>query len=112
MVDSCTIRSVSESLDETTGAITATYTTLYAGRCKVQTAESIPARAEVGGATLTVQRLRVDVPVGSFAPAVGLQVLVTAATFDPHLAGRVFVVTGLLHKSMATAYRLMVEEVS
>jgi hypothetical protein len=86
-------------------------TTAYTGKCKVQSLVAQETNPEAADATYTVQRYRVDVPVGSYSPAIGDEVTVTAATFDPNLAGRVYRVVALLHKTAATAYRLAVEEV-
>jgi hypothetical protein len=113
MLDTCTVQTVTgETTDDLTGATVPIYELAYTGRCKVQTAEALERNPETGGATLTVQRLTVHVPVGSFAPAVGQVVTVTATALDPYLVGRQFRVVALLHKTAATAYRLGVEEVS
>lgn len=81
------------------------------GPCKVQSVDGQEANPAAGGAIYTVQRYRVDVPVGSFAPVVGAEVTMGAVTFDPNLTGRKYRVVKLLHKTAATAYRLAVEEV-
>ncbi|GAA2237696.1 hypothetical protein GCM10010401_07370 [Rarobacter faecitabidus] len=78
---------------------------------KVQTYEAHDTVREVVGATVTTQRYRVDVPVGSFAPAEGDIVTILAAALDPNLRGRTYRVEALLHKTAATAYRLQVSEV-
>jgi hypothetical protein len=80
------------------------------GPCKVQGLDPQELNPEVGGAILTVQRYRVDIPVGGYAPAVGDVVALGVARFDPNLTGRKYRVVALLHKSYATAYRLAVEE--
>ena len=115
MVDSCTVAHVSTSeftTDPVTGVDTPVTTQVYAGKCKVQTYEPYERNPEVGGATVTVQRYAVHVPVGSFEPEVGHVVTITAAALDSHLAGRSFRVVALLHKTASTAYRLGIEEVS
>lgn len=81
---------------------------VYSGRCKVQTWEAQEARPESAEFEYTVQRYYVHVPVGSYAPAVGDVVRIDAARMDPNLTGREFRVVALLHKSLATAYRLAV----
>lgn len=81
------------------------------GRAKVQTYEAYEREVEVGGARPTIQRYRVDIPVGSCQPAVGDVWTVETATLDPGLVGRKYRVVGLLHKTASTAYRLGVEEV-
>ena len=51
------------------------------------------------------------VPVAAFVPVVGHVITITAATIAPGLVGREYRVVALLHKSLATAYRLGVEEI-
>lgn len=85
---------------------------VYDGPMSVETYEAQESNPEVAGATLTVQRYIVKVPVGSFAPQIGDVVTITAAALDPNLAGREYRVVALLHKTAATAYRLGVEEVT
>ena len=111
MLDTCTVQAVTGvTTDPLTGVDVPTYSTLYTGRCRVQTFQPQESNPEVGGATLTVQRYSVHVPVGAFVPAIGQVVTITAAALDPNLAGRAFRVVALLHKTAATAYRLGVEE--
>ena len=85
-------------------------TVLYTGPARVQTYEPVQTAAEVGGGSATVQRYAVHLPVGSYVPAVDDVVTVTACALDANLVGRVFKVRGLLHKSAATAYRLVVDD--
>lgn len=113
MIDTCTVQRVTGHTPNEDGTVTDVLgEPVYTGRCKVQTYEPYQSNPEAGGATFTVQRYAVHVPVGSFAPAVDQVVVIAAATLDPYLAGRRFRVVALLHKSAATAYRLAVEEVS
>ena len=112
MLDTCTVKTpTGTTTNSTTGVVTVTYTDVYAGRCKVQATSPTASNPVVGGATFTVQRSEVHVPVGAFTPAVGQVVTLTAVPLDVLLVGRVFRVVSLLHKSQATAYRLGVEEV-
>lgn len=110
MIDTCTVSPVT-GVDESTGAPTLG-AAVYTGRCKVQASQAQEANPEAGGATYTVQRYAVHVPVGAFVPVVGQVVTLTAVPLDPLLVGRAFRVVALLHKSLATAYRLAVEEVT
>lgn len=111
MLDTCTIVRLGELVtDPNTGATTPSETTLYTGKAKVQGLDPQESNPEAGGATLTVQRYRVDVPVGAYVPGIGDVVRITAAALDPNLAGRSYRVVALLHKTLATAYRLAVEE--
>lgn len=110
MLDSCIVRRPgTTTTDPDTGEPTTPMTEVYSGKAKVQTYEAQESNPEAGGAVLTFQRYQVHVPVGSFEPAVGDVVEITAAVLDAHLVGNEFRVAALLHKSMATAYRLGVE---
>jgi len=109
MLDTCTVCPVT-GVDESTGAPTLG-TAVYTGKCKVQTTQAQEANPEAGGATYTVQRYAVHVPVGAFVPEIDHVVTITAAAIDAGLVGRKYRVVALLHKSLATAYRLGVEEV-
>lgn len=115
MLDTCTVKTpTGTSTNETTGVVTATYTNVYTGMCKVQSpgAHVNPqSNPEVSGATFTVLRSEVHVPVSAFTPAVGQVVTLTAVPLDALLVGRVFRVVAMLHKSQATAYRLGVDEI-
>ena len=108
MVDSVSVSRPSGAVDPITGKPVTTE--VYAGRAKVQTYEAFEKQPELGGGTVTVQRYTVHVPVGAYVPLVNDVVTVTAATLDPGLVGRRYVVSGLLHKSFATSYRLLVDD--
>ena len=110
MLDTCTVSPVT-GVNESTGAPTLG-AAVYTGKCKVQTSQAQEANPEAGGATYTVQRYAVHVPVAAFVPVVGHVVTITAAAQDAGLVGRQYRVVALLHKSLATAQRLAVEAVS
>ncbi len=113
MVDACEIRAkptigefdpATGLRPETPGAV------LYSGRCKVQTYEAHEQTPQSGQHVYTVQRYYVHIPATVDVP-VDARVTVTASTLDPHLVGKTYRVAGGLHKSMATANRLLVDEV-
>lgn len=82
----------------------------HKGRCKVQTYEGHESNPESGGATVTVQRSRIDFPVGAFAPQPG-DVATIVRAHDSLLEKRSFrVVQRAPFKSLATAYRVFVDE--
>jgi len=124
MADTCTIgRPTGDPVtDPVTGVVSTPLTQVYPdpswpadhrwkhGPCMVQTYEAQEHNPEAGGATFTVQRYTVKVPVGSFAPKIGDVIDMTTAGFDPNLVGRRYRVVALLHKTRATQYRLGVEE--
>jgi hypothetical protein len=116
MVDQCTITRVTGEpgpLDPETGERPPAPTiTVYNGRCKVQTFEPNPSRPESGDHVYTVQRYSVHLPVSAPVTQVGDLVEITAAAADPELVGRRYEVVGLMHKSLATARRMLVDEVT
>lgn len=81
------------------------------GRCKVQTYEPHEGKPESGQHIFTVQRYSVHIPVGEPQIAVDDRIEITAAVRDASLVGRTYRVSGLLHKSFATAQRMLVDEV-
>lgn len=111
MLDTCVIGDLGDPVtNPDTGEVTTPIDALYDGRCKVQTWEAQESNPEAGGAVLTVQRYAVHIPVGSYVPAIGHVVEIETAALDPNLAGRRYRVVALLHKTLATAYRLGVQE--
>ena len=116
MLDSCKITRVAGEpgpVDPDTGLREPAPTlTVYEGRCKVQTYEAHESTPEVGDHVYTVQRYYVHIPVTAPPVEVDDIVTITAAVADPALAGRRYRVAGLLHKTAATARRLLVDEVT
>lgn len=115
MIDACVIKRRGGGVtDDLTGQTTATTTTLYSGICKVQqSTRGMGHRHDVGEEPVLLLRLELHLPVvGSEGLAEGDQVTITTAVHDTDLAGRVFVVHDLEHKSFGTARRLMVTEVT
>ena len=87
-------------------------TTVYAGRAKVQSYEPYEQERRAGGATVVIQRVRVDLPVGALTVKPGDVVTVTECADDPGLVGRTYRVPGNApYKTLATAYRVFVDEV-
>jgi hypothetical protein len=113
MIDTVTVdRQSGEETHFQTGAVTQTYTDVYSGAAKVQATISQSRVAAAGEHQYTVQEYRVDIPVSAGPLQVGDRVTVTASVLDPFLAGRVYRVVELFHKSFATAQRARVEEVT
>lgn len=108
MVDSVSVSRPTGAVDPITGKPVTTV--VYVGRAKVQTYEAFEKQPDLGGGTVTIQRYTIHVPVGGYVPRVHDVVTVTAATLDAQLVGRRYVVSGLLHKSYATSYRLLVDD--
>lgn len=110
MTDTCTISRITGTTQDADGREIPARTVIYGpsiephkGRCKVQANQLTDMSPEVGGATVTVQRYRVDVPVSVGPVEVG-DLIVTR--------GWKFRVTGLHDKTWQTAQRLPVEEVT
>lgn len=111
MVDECVIRRrTGETTDDESGVVTPTYTTVYAGRCRVQQPSATAQERESGEAALLMLRFELQVPMSVIGVAADDEVEITASVHDPDLVGRQFVVRGLAHKTHATARRMQVEE--
>ncbi len=101
------------TIDDETLIETPVYRTVYSGIAKVASYEAFEQTPEVSGGVVTVVRLRVDFPVGSFIVKPGDEAHVLADSADPLLAGRRFRLTvSAPYKSHATAYRVAAEEVT
>jgi hypothetical protein len=104
MVDTCTIRRLaSTSTDAETGVITATYTTIYSGACRVQQRSTAQARPhDLGEAAVFVAPLELHLPVTVIGVASDDLVNITASVHDPDLPGRSWHIRELAHKSFAS----------
>jgi hypothetical protein len=113
MIDACTVTRPGESItDPETGEVTPSSTPVYSGPCKVQQTISQASNPTAGSHAFTVQDSRVDFPVSAGPLAVDDVVTITSSVLDPQLVGSVFRVVELFHKSMATAQRTRVEQVT
>lgn len=112
MLDSCTVHRPGEPVtDPASGVVTPSSSLVYEGKCKIQQTIAVASNPTAGGHKYTVQDTRWDTPVSAGPFQLDDVVTVTAAVLDPFLAGRVFRVAELFHKSAATAQRTRVEEV-
>ena len=112
MVDACEVhRPGPQVTDYFTGQVTTSTVLVYSGPCKLQQTISQASNPSSGGHAYTVQDIRWDTPVSAGPFLVDDVVTVTAAVLDPQLAGRVYRVSELFHKSGATAQRVRVEEI-
>lgn len=114
MVDDCVIEVGvgAGTQNETTGRVVQVWTQAYTGPCRVQAPQAQPQQADVADRAATTQSLTVSIPVSATGIPVGARVRITAAALDAELVDRVFRVTGVHHKTHATARRLQVEEVT
>jgi hypothetical protein len=116
MLDACTITRVTGpegALDPETGLRDPAPTvTVYSGKCKVQTYEPHESARESGDHVFTEQRYHLHLPMGVGPVGVGDTATITAAAADTQLVGRSYRIAGLHHKSLATAQRLLVDEIT
>ncbi|MGJ9505391.1 DUF6093 family protein [Actinotignum schaalii] len=85
-------------------------TLIYEGRGKLQSYEGYEQDRVVAGASLTITRTRLDIPVGDWGLQPGDQVVVLKSV-DPGLIGKEYRVASLApFKTHATAYRVFVDE--
>jgi hypothetical protein len=116
MLDACTITRPSGAegeIDPETGLREPAPTiTVYTGKCKVQTYEPDESARESGDHVWVQQRYHLHLPVGVGPVKVDDTATIIAAAADPQLAGRSYRVAGLHHKSLATAQRLLVDEIT
>jgi hypothetical protein len=112
MSDTCTIRRrTGGTTDPVTGYPTQPYTTLYAGKCRMQQQVAIARPHEAGEDHVYIVRFDLQLPVvGTEGLKVKDEVAITVSIHDQDLVGRTFIVTELAHKSEATARRVGVIE--
>lgn len=82
------------------------------GRCKVQTFEPYEAARKSGEHVYIEQRYHLHLPVGTPQVRTGDTVEIVTATFDPTMVGKKYRVAGTHHKSLATAQRLLLDEIT
>lgn len=100
-------------VDDETLIETPVYGVVYTGRAKIASYEAFEQTPEAAGGVVTVVRVRVDFPVGSFVVKPGDSCHVLSDSSDPMLAGSVYRLTvSAPYKSHATAYRVAAGEVT
>lgn len=115
MVDTCRIRQVTgETItDPVTGQVTPEYgDPVYEGRCKIQNQRSFPSTPDAGEHQFTLTPNELHLPVaGTGGVATGQLVEITASV-DPVNLGRKFRIRSGDRKSLQTALRCQVEEIT
>lgn len=116
MLDQCTIERVTGQTTNPTNAVVVDQkTTLYIGKCRVQSWSPLGGAASprtVGAQYLRLLRLELQLPVsGTEGLQDGDVVTITFAAHDQDLAGRSFAVRDLQFKSDDTSRRIGVSEV-
>lgn len=109
MLDRVTITRITGEVDDLTGE--GGRSTVYAGRAKIQTYEPYESDRESAGSTVIIQRYSVHVPVNVGPFEVGDLVHVDSSV-NPLLDGSTFRVAGPHEKTLQTAQRLLVDELT
>ena len=106
MADACTVtRVTSQTLNESTGVLSDTATTVYTGKCRVRTAAS-DAQTSAGDRATMTRDFVVHLPASVTAVQVDDVVTVTASALDPGLVNLVLTVAGEARGTHVTARRL------
>jgi hypothetical protein len=111
MVDACVVKHKSGETTGAGGVVTPTYSTLYTGKCRVQSNALTRQGSDIGEAYVIVERHEVQLPMSVTGLQEGDQITITASG-DADLVGRVFTVRDVLRKTHLTARRVTVLEVT
>lgn len=113
MVDACRITSGGDVVtDPDTGEVTRTRTTVYEGKCKVQSKDSAVSNPEAGEASFTVVSRQIHIPANAAEVLDGYEVEITASLLNSFTVGKVYRVEGFTPDTYDTAYRLPVKELT
>ncbi|MDQ0679080.1 hypothetical protein QFZ30_002462 [Arthrobacter pascens] len=113
MVDTCRITSVGTPVtDPDTGNVTTPRTTVYEGKCKVQSKDSAVSSPEAGGATFTVVSRQVHIPANAAEILDGHEVEILTSLLNSFTVGKVYRVDGFTPDTYDTAYRIPVKEIT
>ena len=112
MVDTCRITAPGEVVtDPESGEVTNERTTVYEGKCKVQSKDSAVASPDAGEHSFTVVSRQIHIPVNAAEILDGYEVEITASLLNSFTVGKVYRVEGFTPDSFDTAYRLPVKEI-
>lgn len=112
MLDACTItRPGATVTDPNTGDVTNTSTTVYTGKCKVQSSNTMAANPEAGEAVFTVVSRQVHIPANAANVKDGDVVTLTASKLNSFTVGKKYRVEGFTPDTFDTAARLPVKEI-
>jgi hypothetical protein len=111
MVDTCRITAPGEVVtDPDTGEVTRERTTVYEGKCKVQSKDSAVSNPEAGEASFTVVSRQIHIPANAAEIRDGYEVEITASLLNSFTVGKVYRVEGFTPDTFDTAFRLPVKE--
>lgn len=112
MRDTCIIREVTGNTTGPDGVVTPTYSTVYEGKCRIQSRRPYPSEPDAGEHQWTEVPVEIHLPV-SGSDGVGTGQLVEIQTsVDPLNVGRKFRVRSGDRKAFQSALRLLVEEIT
>lgn len=113
MVDSCTItRGGTAVTNPDTGVVTSGSTTVYSGKCEVQSKNSSTVSPEAGGRVFVEVSRVVKIPANAADVKDGDVVTITASLLNTFTAGRKYRVEGFTPDTYDTAARLPVKELT
>ena len=115
MVDECVIRRGPGEpvIDEDTGAVTeGSGTTVYAGKCKVQSKDSATASPDAGGHSFVTVSRQVHIPANAADVRDDDVVEITASLLNEFTVGKRYRVEGFTPDTFDTAARLPVKEMT
>jgi Family of unknown function (DUF6093) len=112
--DTCRVeRLTGQDTHPLTAVVTDSYTTVYSGACRVQTAGGPAGQVEVGEAAPRQGSATLQLPVvGSSGIRPRDRVTILTCANDTELVGRIYHVTGEHHGSHKSARRLAIDEVT
>lgn len=116
MLDTCTVTRITGepgAIDPETGLRAPAPTSpVYTGKCKIQTYEPHESAKESGDHVFTEQRYHLHLPIGVGPIKVNDEAQILTAAADQNLVGKKYRIAGLHTKSLATAQRLLVDEIT
>lgn len=112
MVDRCRVERVTGRTENPDATVTPTYTTVYEGKCKLQSQNAYPSEPDAGDRQWVTASPEVHLPMDGTGGVQTDDVVTVLASFDPDSVGRKFRVRSNIRKTFQTAARLLVEEVT
>jgi hypothetical protein len=110
MVDTCIIERPGEPVtDPDTGNVTDSMTTIYTGKCKVQSKDSATATPDAAGASFVIVSRQVHIPMNAADVLDGDVVKLTSARMNDFTVGKQYRVEGYEPDSLDTAARMPVK---
>jgi hypothetical protein len=112
MADTCVITRLGKpNVDVATGKETLANVNVYHGCCRISTSLADEFTRESAGASMTSEKLTLQIPIGAAEVRTGDQVLLNASV-NPHLVGRKFRIVTIATDTFATAAKFTVEELT